>query len=117
MAMLDCVCGVIFPALAAVQFAHAQFHCGRPPPAALPRIWMRINPEFLESDDYVRSNRSCIAGALEKDRNGFHHRFDPTLFCSSHKSRRLIDQMAHTGNLFFENADVAAALYTGDANL
>jgi hypothetical protein len=86
MAMLDCVCGVIFPVRAAAQFAQAQFHCGRPPPAALPRIWMRINPEFSESDNYVRSNRACVTGALEKDRNGFQHRFDPLLFGSSHKS-------------------------------
>ena len=95
MAMLDCVCGVILPARAAAQFAQAQFHCGRPPPAALPRIWMRINPEFSESDNYVRSNRACVAGALEKDRNGLQHRFDPLLLCSSHKlegsHRRRVD--------------------------
>jgi hypothetical protein len=47
---------------------------------------MRINPEFSESDNYVRSNRACVAGALEKDRNGFQHRFDPPLLCSSHNS-------------------------------
>jgi len=46
MAMLDCVCGAIFPLRAAAQLAHAQFHCGKPPPAALPRIRMRINPSF-----------------------------------------------------------------------
>ena len=85
MAMLDCVCAVIFPVRAAVQFAQAQFHCGRPPPAALPRIWMRINPEFSESDNHLRSNRACVTGALEKDRNGLQHRFDPLLLCSSHK--------------------------------
>ena len=84
--MLDCVCGVIFPVRAAAQFTQAQFHCGRPPPAALPRIWMRINPEFSESDNYVRSNCACVTGALEKDRNGFQRRFDPLLFGSSHKS-------------------------------
>src|SRR5262249_38112398 len=71
----------------AAQFAQAQFHCGRPPPAALPRMWMRINPEFSESDNYVRSNCTRVTGALEKDRNAFHHRFDPTLLCSSHKSQ------------------------------
>jgi hypothetical protein len=37
-AMLDCVCGSIFPSRVATQFAQAQFHCGKPPPAALPRI-------------------------------------------------------------------------------
>ena len=77
---------------------------------------MRINPEFLASDDYVRSNRTRVAGAFEKDRNGFHHRFDPTLFCSSHKSGRLIDHMGYRGKLFFEKTDVAAALYMGEAN-
>ena len=70
---------------AAEQFGQAQFHCGRPPPAALPRIWIRINPEFSESDNHVRSNRTRVAGALEKDRNGFHRWFDPPLFGSSHK--------------------------------
>ena len=48
MAMLDCVCGAILPARAAAQFAQAQFHCGKPPPAALPRMWMRINPKFSQ---------------------------------------------------------------------
>jgi hypothetical protein len=47
---------------------------------------MRINPEFSESDNYVRSNRACVTGALEKDRNGFQHRFEPVLLCSCHKS-------------------------------
>jgi hypothetical protein len=77
---------------------------------------MRINPEFLEADDYVRSNRARVAGALEKDRNGLHHRFDPTLFCSSHKFRRFLDHTGHRGKLFFENTDIPAALYTGDSN-
>jgi len=31
---------------AAAQLAHAQFHCGKPPPAALPRIRIRINRSF-----------------------------------------------------------------------
>jgi hypothetical protein len=43
MAMLDCVCGEIFRLRAAMQFAQEQFHCGRPPPAALPRTRMRID--------------------------------------------------------------------------
>jgi hypothetical protein len=43
MAMLDCVCGEIFRVRAAMQFAQEQFHCGRPPPAALPRTRMRID--------------------------------------------------------------------------
>ncbi len=46
MATLDCDCGAIFPLRAAAQLAHAQFHCGKQPPAALPRIWMRINPSL-----------------------------------------------------------------------
>jgi hypothetical protein len=49
---------------------------------------MRINPDSSESDNYVRSNRACVAGALEKDRNGLQHRFDPLLLCSSHKLER-----------------------------
>jgi hypothetical protein len=44
--MPDCVCGAIFLARAATQFTQAQFHCGKPPPAALPRIWMRINRSY-----------------------------------------------------------------------
>src|SRR5206468_8923774 len=116
MAMLDCVCGAIFPARAAVQFAQAQFHCGRPPPAALPRIWMRINPELTESDNHARSNRTCVAGALEKDRNGFQHRFDPPLFCSSHKSGALLEHPGHMGKSFFNKTDVAAAFHAGNPN-
>ena len=84
-AMLDCVCGAILPVRAATQFAQAQFHWGRPPPAALPRIWMRINrsPAAIIS---VRSDRARVTRALKKDRNGFQHRFDPALFGSSHES-------------------------------
>ena len=101
MAMLDCVCGVIFPVRAAEQFAQAQFHCGRPPPAALPRIWMRINPESSESDNLVRSNRACVTGALEKDRNGLQHRFDPLLLCSSHKLEGSDRRSGDTGQIIF----------------
>ena len=101
MAMLDCVCGVILPVRAAAQFAQAQFHCGRPPPAALPRIWMRINPEFSESDNHVRSNRACVTGALEKDRNGLQHRFDPLLLCSSHKLEGSDRRSGDTGQIIF----------------
>jgi hypothetical protein len=78
---------------------------------------MRINPESSESDNHVRSNRACVTGALEKDRNGLHHRLDPLLLCSSHKSRALIEHMGHLGKLFFDKADVAAALDARDANL
>ena len=115
--MLDCVWGVIFPVRAAVQFAHAQFHCGRPPPAALPRIWMRINPEFLESDNYVRSNCACVTGAFEKDRNGLQHRFDPPLFGSFHKSRALIEHMGQMVKLLLDKADVAAAFHACNLNI
>jgi hypothetical protein len=45
-AMLDCVCDSIVRVRAAAQLAQAQFHCGKPPPAALPRTWMRINRSF-----------------------------------------------------------------------
>jgi hypothetical protein len=47
-AVLDCVCGAIFPVRAPTQFAQLQFHCGRPPPAALPRIRMRIDLSSLD---------------------------------------------------------------------
>jgi hypothetical protein len=47
-AVLDCVRGAILPARAAMQFAQLQFHCGRPPPAALPRIRMRIDLSSLD---------------------------------------------------------------------
>jgi hypothetical protein len=77
---------------------------------------MRINPGFSESDGYVRSNRACVTGALEKDRNGFQHRFDPPLFGSSHKSRALIEQMGQMGKSFFDKADVAAAFHAGEPN-
>jgi hypothetical protein len=30
---------------------------------------------------FLRSNRSRVTGALEKDRHGFQHRFDPPLSC------------------------------------
>jgi hypothetical protein len=62
---------------------------------------MRINPEFSESGSYVRSNRACVTGALEKDRNGFQHRFDPALLCSSHKSRALLEHMGSMGQIIF----------------
>src|SRR4030095_6189621 len=107
MAMLDCVCGVIFPVRAAAQFAQAQFHCGRPPPAALPRIWMRINPEFSESDNYVRSNCACVTGALEKDRNGFQHRFDPPFLCSSHKSHAYFLRSLHSTEIVERSSRVS----------
>jgi hypothetical protein len=84
-AMLDCVCGAIFPIRAATQLVHAQFHWGKPPPAALPRIWIRINPSF-RSRYPVRSNCTRVTGALEKDRHGLQHRFDPPLFGPSHES-------------------------------
>jgi hypothetical protein len=77
---------------------------------------MRINPEFSESNNDVRSNRPCVAGALEKDRNGFHRRFDPPLFGSSHKSRAVIEHTGHMGKLFFNKTDVTAAFDAGEPN-
>jgi hypothetical protein len=77
---------------------------------------MRINPEFRSQIINVRSNRACVAGALEKDRNGFHRWFDPPLFGSSHKSRALIEHMGHMGKLFFYKTDVAAAFDAGEPN-
>src|SRR5204863_2934855 len=70
-AMLDRVCGAILPERAATQFAQAQFHCGRPPPAALPRIRMRINSRKLSQlVNQARSNRARVTRALEEDRHG-----------------------------------------------
>src|SRR5437588_8249050 len=42
-AILDCVCSAIFPLSAATQLADAQSHCGKPTPAALSRICIRID--------------------------------------------------------------------------
>jgi hypothetical protein len=77
---------------------------------------MRINPEFSASDNYVRSNRARVAGALEKDRNGFHRWFDPPLFGSSHKSRAVIEYMGHMGKLIFNKTDITAAFDAGEPN-
>src|SRR5712664_1220386 len=87
-AILDCVCGAILPVRAATQFAQAQFHWGRPPPAALPRIWMRINRRCAVINA-VGSDRARVTRALKKDRHGFQHWFDPALFGPSHKSHGL----------------------------
>lgn len=38
----------------------------------------------------ARSNRAGVAGALEKDRQRFQHRFDPLLFCPFHKEVSLV---------------------------
>src|SRR6516162_6769314 len=43
-----------------------------------------------------------VTGALEKDRYGFEHRFNPSLFGSSHKSHNLIENLDHIG-LFYGN--------------
>src|SRR5690554_6703814 len=32
------------PARSPLQLAQLQFHCGKPPPAAEPRIWMNMRP-------------------------------------------------------------------------
>src|SRR5438128_7804654 len=40
------------------------------------RVFEVVNP--------VRSNRTRVTGALEKDRHGFQRRFDPPLFGPSH---------------------------------
>ena len=79
-ATLDCVCGEILPARTATQFGHEQFHCGKPPPAALPRMRSRINYSG-------RSNGSRVARALEKDRDAFRFRFDPLFLGVFHKLR------------------------------
>jgi hypothetical protein len=58
-------------------------------------------PGVSESDNYVRSNRACVTGALEKDRNGLQHRFDPALLCSSHKSRAFLEHVGSMGQIIF----------------
>jgi len=61
-AMLDCVCGSIFPARAATQFGQAQFLvAGRRRRAA--EIWIRIKPEFrsaLIPFDQTAPRNRCI---------------------------------------------------------
>src|SRR6266704_193476 len=42
------------------------------------RVFEAVNP--------VRSNCTRVTGALEKDRHGLQHRFDPSLFGPSHES-------------------------------
>ena len=99
--MLDCVCGAIFPVRAATQFTQAQFHCGKPPPAALPRIWMRINRSYAVISP-VRSDRARVTRAFKKDRHGFQHRFNPAFFGSSHESRRSHrSNQSYGSNYFF----------------
>ena len=98
--MLDCVCGTIFPLRAATQFAQAQFHWGRPPPAALPRMWIRINRSSAAITS-LGSHRARVTRALKKDRHGFQHRFDPALFGSSHESQRFHRCMSDEGQIIF----------------
>ena len=112
--MLDCVWESIFPARAATQFTQAQFHCGRPPPAALPRMWIRINPTYVVIP--ARSDRAGVTGAFKKDRHCFERRFDPPFF-RSHESLRSIRSYATWVNLFFDEADVAAAFYARESNI
>ncbi len=99
-AILDCVCGAILPARVATQFAQAQFHWGRPPPAALPRMWIRINRSSAAITS-LRSDRACVTRALKEDRHGFQHRFDPALFGSSHESYRFHRLMSDEGQIIF----------------
>ena len=99
-AILDCVCGAILPVRAATQFSQAQFHWGRPPPAALPRISMRINRRSAVINP-VRSDRARVTRALKEDRHGFQNRFDPALFGSSHESYRFHRWMSDEGQTIF----------------
>ena len=99
-AIQDCVCEAILPVRAATQFAQAQFHWGRPPPAVLPRMWMRINRSSAAITS-LRSDRARVTRALKEDRHGFQHRFDPALFGPSHKSRRFHRCMSDRGQIYF----------------
>jgi hypothetical protein len=83
-AMLDCVRESIIPVRAATQFPQAQFHWGKPPPAPLPRIWIRINRSSAAIIS-LGSHRARVTRTFKKDRHGFQHRFDPALFGSSHE--------------------------------
>jgi hypothetical protein len=58
-----------------------------------------------------RSDRACVTGALEKDRYGFEHRFNPSLFGSSHKSHDLIENLDHIG-FFCGIANATAAPFS-----
>lgn len=71
----DCVSCGIFPARASRQFRQAQFHCGNPPPAAAPRIRIRVNE---------LSDRARVTGAFEKDQHLFKRRFDPFFSRNAH---------------------------------
>ena len=53
-----------------------------------------------EARYYVRSDGTCVAGALEEDRNGFQYRFYPAFLGSCHKYRALIE---HTEFIFVRN--------------
>ena len=97
-----------------MQFTQEQFHCGRPPPAALPRIWIRINRTYGPISR--RLDRTGITGAFKKDRHRFERRFDPPFF-RSHESLRFIKSYAISVNLFFDEADVAAAFDARESDM
>jgi len=90
---------------------HAQFHCGSPSPAALPRIWMRINPEFSKSD-WLRSIKARLRSRCTRRKSeGFPHRLYPAFLGSSHKSRALIE---HTGVVSAYEIFVLILLFYGN---
>jgi hypothetical protein len=97
-----------------MQFGQAQFHCGRPPPAALPRTRRRIG---ITS---ARSDRPGVTGALEKDRHVFHRRFQPFPFLLHEIDGHIVRHAAANVNdqsLGFHKADIAAAFHARDPNL
>ena len=114
--MLDCVCGSIFPLRAARQFAQTQFHCGKPPPAALPRMWMRIN-RSVRRDYPFESNSARVTGALKKNRHRFERRLDPPFLIPPHKSHASHRSFANSGQIIFDEADVAAAFHARDSDI
>ena len=66
----------------------------------------------------VRSDRTCVTGALKKDRDGLQRGFDPALFVSPHINRiGLIGLSRIWVKLFFNEADVAAAFHAGESNI
>ena len=64
----------------------------------------------------VRSDRAGVTGAFKKDRHCFERRFDPPFF-RSHESLSSIRSYAIWVNLFFDEADVAAAFHARESNI
>ena len=64
----------------------------------------------------VRSDRAGVTGAFKKDRHRFERRFDPPFF-RSHELVNFHKSYALWVNLFFDEADVAAAFHACESNM